>query len=276
VKKIVALTALAISLVVVPAAAATSERQLDTAFRSLALGGTLHFRVYLPAGYDDGSLRYPVIYFLHGLPASPNGYQGAGFVAQALGRPAIVVAPQGARQGESDPEYLDGGPGHRWETALAVELPRVVDSRFRTIADRNGRALIGLSAGGYGATLIGLHHLDEFAVVESWSGYFHPTDPSGTHTLELGSEAADLHASAHSYVSTLRGRFARTPTLFAFYVGRDDDRFRDENEELDRELRTAGVPHVFHVYPGGHGMALWARHAPAWLALALDHLARPR
>jgi enterochelin esterase-like enzyme len=254
---------------------AASARELDTAFRSVALGGTLRFRVYLPPGYDGGSLRYPVVYFLHGLPASADGYQGTAFVAQALGRPAIVVAPQGARRGESDPEYLDGGRGHRWETALAVELPRVVDSRFRTIATRNGRALVGLSAGGYGATLIGLHHLDEFAVVESWSGYFHPTDPSGLRPLELGSRAADDHASAHSYVSRLRSRFARTPTLFAFYVGRDDDRFRDENEQLDRELRAAGVPHVFRVYPGGHEQSLWARHAPAWLALALDHLARP-
>jgi enterochelin esterase-like enzyme len=275
VKKFVALIALA-AAVVVSAANASSMRELDTAYRSLALDGTLHFRVYLPAGYDTSSLRYPVIYFLHGLPASPDGYRGTSFVANALGRPAIVVAPQGARRGESDPEYLDGGRGHRWETALAVELPRIVDSRYRTIADRNGRALIGLSAGGYGATLIGLHHLDEFAVVESWSGYFHPTDPTGTKALELGSTTADEHANAHAYVPTLRSRFARTPTLFAFYVGRDDDRFRDENELLDRELRAAGVPHVFRVYPGAHSQTLWSQHAREWLGLALDRLARPR
>jgi putative tributyrin esterase len=275
VKKIVALLSVA-AAAVASAAGATSMRELDTGYRSVALDGTLHFRVYLPAGYDTSSLRYPVIYFLHGLPAAPDGYRGAGFVAQALGRPAIVVAPQAARRGETDPEYLDGGRGHRWETALAVELPRIVDARFRTIANRNGRALIGLSAGGYGATLLGLHHLDEFAVVESWSGYFHPTDPSGTKPLELGSADADRHANAHAYVPTLRGRFARTPTLFAFYVGRDDDRFRDENEQLDRELRAAGVPHVFRVYPGAHTQTLWSLHAREWVGLALDHLARPR
>jgi enterochelin esterase-like enzyme len=214
------------------------------------------------------------VYFLHGLPAGPDAYHGAGFVERALdelGRPAILVAPQGSQQPRGDAEYLG-----RWEQALARELPRVVDARFRTIRDRGGRALVGLSAGGYGAMLLALHHLDEFAVIESWSGYFHPTNPTGTATLDLGSRSANAHASAHAYVPTLRQTLARRPTLIAFYVGRDDDRFRDENERLDRELSDAGVPHVFRLYPGGHDQGVWAKHAPEWLALALNHLTPAR
>ena len=53
-------------------------------------------------------------------------------------------------------------------------------------------------------------------------------------------------------------------------------RFRDENLQLDRELSSAGVPHVFRVYPGGHEQAVWTKYAPAWLSLALDHLAKPQ
>ena len=151
-------------------------------FRSAALGGKLHFEAYLPAGYDTSSARYPVVYFLHGLPAASGGYRQLGFVQNALdrvGRPTILIVPQGARDGDSDDEYLDRGPGRTWETALTSELPRVVDARFRTIRSRRGRALIGLSAGGYGAMHLGLGHLDRFSVVESWSGYFHPTDRPG-------------------------------------------------------------------------------------------------
>jgi enterochelin esterase-like enzyme len=55
-------------------------------------------------------------------------------------------------------------------------------------------------------------------------------------------------------------------------VGRGDARFRTENELLD-ELGTAHVPHVFQLYPGAHETAVWQRHARAWLALALAHLA---
>jgi enterochelin esterase-like enzyme len=60
------------------------------------------------------------------------------------------------------------------------------------------------------------------------------------------------------------------------YVGRDDWRFVDENIQLNRELSRAGIRHVFRLYPGGHEQALWQRHAPAWLALALAHLAPAR
>jgi enterochelin esterase-like enzyme len=77
-------------------------------------------------------------------------------------------------------------------------------------------------------------------------------------------------------VPVQRKRLARRPALVAFYVGRDDDRFRDENERLDRELTAAGVPHVFREYAGGHETTLWAAHTPEWLALALSRLAPAR
>src|SRR5207245_608810 len=125
-------------------------------------------------------------------------------VLVASGRRAIVVAPQGARDGDSDPEYLDWGVGRDWETALARELPNYVDAHFRTIANRSGRALVGLSAGGYGAAIVALHHLGTFSVIESWSGYFHPTDPSGRNALDPGSPSANARARAHPVVAQLK------------------------------------------------------------------------
>jgi S-formylglutathione hydrolase FrmB len=262
-----------------PAPAQPGGRPLGLSFPSRALGGRLALSVYLPPGYATSGLRYPVIYFLHGLPASPVAYRQVGFLARSLDRlhaRALLVAPQGARDGDSDPEYLDWGPGRNWETALAKEVPAFVDRRFRTLASRRGRALVGLSAGGYGAVLLALHHLTDFSVVESWSGYQHPTTPAGTAPLDLGSPAANAHASAHTFVPELRRAFARRPTFFAFYVGRGDARFRAENERLDRELDRAGVPHVFRLYPGAHEIRVWTAHADAWLGTALDHLAPAR
>jgi putative tributyrin esterase len=252
---------------------------LDRSFHSKALRGRLGFEIYLPPGYAHSGKRYPVVYFLHGLPASSRSFRGASAFAKALeaaGRPAILVGPQGARDDDSDPEYIDWGTGRNWETALGTELPRYVDAHYRTIGARRGRALVGLSAGGYGAALVALHRLSAFSVIESWSGYFHPTNPTGTKALDLGSAGANRHASAHSFVRSLRPTFARRPTFFAFYVGARDTRFLAENLRLHRELRTAGVPHVFEVYEGGHSPSLWLRHATPWLLLALVHLARAR
>ena len=259
--------------------AARHGRTVDASFHSAALDGRLALIIHLPPGYSRGHARYPVIYFLHGLPASPVAYRQIGVLARALdGLRAKVlhVAPQGARDGDTDPEYLDWGRGRSWETAIGQEVPHYVDTHFRTIANRRGRALVGLSAGGYGAVLLTLHHLDDFAVVESWSGYQHPTNPAGTAGLDLGSSAANRHASVHTFVPTLRRVFRRLPTFFAFYVGNRDVRFRRENEQLAAELTRAHVPHLFRLYPGAHEQALWTAHARAWLGLALEHLARAR
>jgi putative tributyrin esterase len=246
----------------------------EASCRSRALGGTLRYAVSLPPDYGTSHARYPVVYFLHGLPASPHAFRQIGFVTAALAglrRTAIVAVPQGARGGDSDPEYLDWGRGRNWAMAISSELTRCVDRRYRTIRSRRGRALVGLSAGGYGAVVLALNHLALFSVIESWSGYFRPTDPSGTRVLP--------HAptqSAHTLVPLLRRDERRRPTFFAFYVGSEDKRFRAEDEQLDRELRAAGVPHLFRIYSGAHDQTVWRVHARDWLRLALAHLAPAR
>ena len=262
----------AAAIAAIALAAGLHGQTREASFRSHALRGSLPFTVYLPSGYESSRRRYPVIYFLHGLPASPYAYRGIGFITSALeelARPAIVITPRGARDGDSDPEYLDWGTGRNWETAIAAELPRYVDSHYRTIRDRRGRALVGLSAGGYGAVLLAIHHLGDFSVVESWSGYFRPTNPAGTAVIPHTPAQ-----SAHALVPRLRADELRRPTFFAFYVGAGDTRFRAENELLDRELGAAGVRHVFRVYPGAHDQSVWRVHARSWLSLALEHLRR--
>jgi S-formylglutathione hydrolase FrmB len=235
-----------------PTVADTDAQVLSGTFSSPAVAGQLHYRVYLPAGYLSSTRRYPVIYLLHGLPDQGGGYRTGmivtvGQAAARAGRPAIVVAPQGARAGDTDPEWHDWGPGRDWETAVARDLVRMVDGRYRTIATRSARALIGISAGGYGAMLIGLHHLDRFSVIEAWSGYFHPTNPSGSAPLDVGSAEADRRASAHTYVAGLSTRLRRLPTYLGFYVGAADPHFVPENRAFDAELARAGVTHRFAV-----------------------------
>jgi S-formylglutathione hydrolase FrmB len=256
--------------------AAVEPPVVDTSFYSHALKGRLKVAVYLPTGYGRDGKRYPVVYFLHGLPASPSAYRGASFVADAAHDRAIVVAPQGDRDGDTDPEYLDWGLGRNWETALAAELPTWLDGHFRTIAERRGRAIVGVSAGGYGAFLIGLHHLDEFGAIEAWSGYFHPTDPSGTQPLDTGSRTRNRRASAHALLASVQAALRVHPTFIGFYVGAGDTRFAQENALLDRELTQARIPHLFRLYSGGHAQTLWQAHADSWLGLALARLERPQ
>lgn len=273
--------ALAVVFVVAAAVAATAGRGsaslslqgrlVSGSFASSA--GTLAYEVYLPPGYDSSTLRYPVIYYLHGLPAGPAAFTTFTYVPAALEAarlPAIIVAPEGASVSDRDPEYLDKGPGEEWDTAISVQLPQVIDSEYRTIPTRAGRAIIGVSAGGYGAMLLGLHHLARFSAIESWSGYFHPTDPTG-----LTSISSRPWLSAASFVGSLRRAFLVNPTFLGFYVGAADTRFRAENVQFARDLSRALVPFLFRIYPGAHSQQLWSAEAPSWLTTLVRHLAAP-
>jgi enterochelin esterase-like enzyme len=270
---------LAITLIaaLIPAGAARA-----VGYRSKALRGTVHYSVYLPKGYATSGKRYPVVYFLHGLPAGGDAYKSIRWVAQAVrksGRQAIVVGPQGALRNDPDPEWLDWRAGRRWETWVSSELVSRIDSRYRTIANRRGRVLIGLSAGGYGAALIGNHHPDVFSVFQSWSGYFEPTTPDGSQTLDLGSAKKNRYANLHRLVPSTRHRFGRyyRSTYFSFYVGTRDGRFFSDNQRLAQEMHDYRIPHHFYrVYSGGHNMKLWEAHAPTWLGRALNQAASPR
>jgi len=242
---------------------------VDEAVSSFALGGRVHALVVLPAGYATSSRRYPFVYFLHGLPATSSTYRGNRWLARLVAEAGsfILVEPQGARDGDTDPEYLDWGSGRNWSTYLTRELPHYVDTHFRTIRSRSGRAIVGLSAGGYGAAMLGVNHLDEFGAIESWSGYFHATDPTGKLAIQ-----APGYADVHRLVTALAADERKRPTFLAFYVGGSDQTFVAENEQFDHELTAASVPHRFAIYPGGHETSLWAGHAVVWLRLALAHL----
>jgi enterochelin esterase-like enzyme len=267
------------ALILVPSSASSATlrgRLVDVMIHSRALSGDVHARVYLPPGYASSGLAYPTLYFLHGLPATSHSYivHAAHFaqLVEALPAQALIVFPQGARTGDTDDEYNDLGPGRNWERFIATELPTYVDGHFRTIRDRDARAIIGVSAGGYGAAIAGLHHLATFSVIESWSGYFRPTDPTGTRVVRRRSPAWDAEASAFTLVPWLTGAFAREPSYLGFYVGDADKRFVPDNVTFDHELTDASVAHEFQVYPGGHSWTLWDAHAAEWLGAAFAHL----
>ena len=256
-------------------ATASSIQALPVTCPSPALGGQLPALVYLPPGYSARGRRYPVVYFLHGLPATPQSYTQNAFVARSLlaaRQRAIVVAPQGARTAGADREYLDWSPTENWPLAISRDLTVCIDHRFHTIATRAGRTLVGLSAGGYGAFNIGLRNLQTFAAVESWSGYFVATDPSGYHVLQLPTPHARQAATVPDG-EWLAAELRRWPALIAFYVGRADQRFLAMNETFDATLRKHDIAHVFRIYAGGHSASLWETQAPAWLSMALRYAA---
>jgi S-formylglutathione hydrolase FrmB len=148
------------------AAGAPTDLQQITLY-SPALGGTTHVDVLLPNGYATSARRYPVLYLLHGLGGTYAAWsQRTDIVWFARTLPLIVVMPDGGSGWYADP--WDAGP--RWETYHIGELIPYIDDHYRTIATRNGRAIAGLSMGGFGAFSYAARHPDVFVAAASFSG----------------------------------------------------------------------------------------------------------
>jgi enterochelin esterase family protein len=146
--------------------------------------GDKHVRddyVYLPPGYEAGAERFPVVYCLTGFTGRGKMFLNDSAFAPNLAermdaligagkiRPMIAVMPDCfTHYGGS--QYINSSATGRYEDYLTDELIAFVDENFRTIADKNARAVMGKSSGGYGAIVCGLRHADKFGLVCSTSG----------------------------------------------------------------------------------------------------------
>jgi enterochelin esterase-like enzyme len=151
-------------------------------YNSLVTAKTRHVMVYTPPGYDaDQTQRYPVLYLQHGGGEDETGWTRQGHVnfildnliAAGKAKPMIIVMEKGyaSRAGEpAAPAERGRGDGGAFEDLVLKDLIPMIDATYRTHADREHRAIAGLSMGGGQALRIGLTHLDTFSIVASFSG----------------------------------------------------------------------------------------------------------
>jgi enterochelin esterase-like enzyme len=255
---------------------AGTEQQFSLA--SPALGGrSQQVVVYLPPGYATSALRYPVVYLLHGFPGRPLAFIETvrmGVVVDslvALNRApgAILVMPTGSTGTFTDKEWANGVGAHeRWATFVARDVVRAVDARYRTIPSATGRAIAGLSEGGYGAINIALHHPHEFSVVESWSGYQKPDKLRSIFGPKLQLLAAN---DPLTMLPRLASELRRLHTYFWFYSSSNDP-LRVQNRKFAAELARYRIPHTYFESVGGHNWALWRDNAQAAYLAAVGRL----
>jgi S-formylglutathione hydrolase FrmB len=146
--------------------------------------GDKHIRdvcVYLPHGYETSEKRFPAVYCLTGFTGrgkmllndnafAPNLAERMDqLIADGKINPMIVVMPNCfTYYGGS--QYINSAATGNYEDYLTQEIIPFVDENFRTVADRNSRAVMGKSSGGYGALIMAMRHADKFALVCSTAG----------------------------------------------------------------------------------------------------------
>ena len=157
---------------------AYSQGRLETTiFASAELSANKRARVYLPPSYDSSDKRYPVFYFLHGTGGSPDDFFSSldadgiadGLIADGLMQEMIIVGVDGQTK-YSVSYYVNSEVNGNHEDYVVGELVDHIDSKYRTLPQRNSRGIAGHSTGGYGALLYGMKYPDLFGAVYSFSG----------------------------------------------------------------------------------------------------------
>lgn len=139
-------------------------------FHAESVGRDLKYNIILPNGYETSTERFPVLYLLHGLTSSYLSWPRLGVPLYATNYPLIVVMPDVGNSWYINWKECDGGQKNAWEDCVIKDLIPHIDSTYRTVASRDGRAINGLSMGGYGAIVLGLRHPDLFCSIASHSG----------------------------------------------------------------------------------------------------------
>jgi len=221
-------------------------------YASKITGVTRQAYIYTPPGYAASPTnRYPVLYLQHGAGESERAWTWQGkanwildnLLAAGQTKPMIVVMENGyaARASETAPGQARGNAA--FAELVISDLVPLIDSNFRTVPDREHRAIAGLSMGAGQALDIGLGNLDKFAYIGAFSG--------GMRNTDLKSAYGGLFQDPASANRQIR--------LLWLGCGTEDRGYA--SLKAAREiLQGLGVHHVWFECPGSHEWQVWRKH----------------
>jgi len=215
--------------------------------------------VYAPPDYDrNARTRYPVLYLQHGAGEDERGWTTQGranfildnLIAAGKAKPMIVVMEQGyAVKPGAAPSQPGAGRGPQqpsaFEEVVINDLIPMIDAAYRTLPDREHRAMAGLSMGGGQALQIALTHLDKFAYIGSFSS-----------PLRGGADLKTIYGGAFSDPAA----FSKKVRLLWFGAGTGEERMYKPALAMHQDLETGGIKNVFFESPGtSHEWQTWRR-----------------
>ncbi len=227
--------------------------------------------VILPPGKGP----FPVLYLLHGLSDDHTIWHRRTSIERYVeGRNLIVAMPDGGRSFYcNDPRPA----GLAYEDHIARDVVEFVDETFPTIPARRGRAVAGLSMGGYGAVMLALRHPDVFCAACSHSGalgFCHsPHEIDGVDPADiLPRQRYDCYRLAARMLRAAKGAGKKTMPALRIDCGTEDFLLQ-ENRAFHAHLARLGIEHIYQEYPGDHTWEYWDQHIRQTLDFVLDRLA---
>lgn len=252
-------------------------RLREETFQSAALGRSMKYRVLLPEGYESSPHRYPVLYLLHGLTGDYTDWTTrTNLAAHSQTVPLIIVMPDGENQW-----YTNAADGSaKFEDYIAIDLPADVVRKYRTVNSRYGRAIAGLSMGGYGALKLALKRPAQFAVAGSFSGALSITRSLGARLNATEAARvktifgdADSQASKDNDIYLLAAGMKPASAPYLYLDCGTTDSLIDANREAIQAIGKAGLAYEYHEIAGGHTWDYWDRRIRAFLPVLMKKLA---
>jgi len=245
------------SVVVVPGSELMDERDVPHGavaavhYHSSVLGRARRMHVYTPPGYETNDTKYPVFYLLHGASDSDDSWTSVGranfildnLIAAGKAKPMIVVMPAGHTSAAG---FGGGRPGsaNEFEDEFMKDIRPYIEKNYRALADRQNRAIAGLSMGGAQTLNLALGHVADFGYVGVFSsGIFQRNldDWESKHQAELDDKAKD------------------GLKLFWLKTGKDDFLLQSTHNTVEL-LKKHGFQPVFDESAGGHTWLNWRQY----------------
>jgi enterochelin esterase family protein len=234
-------------------------------YQSSSLDMQRRMHIYTPPGYDSGNARYPVFYLLHGGGDEDSGWSTigrAGFIidnllAQKKAKPMIVVMPNGSMPRPANAPPADAGAGRgagaagttaqdRFASDLLKDIIPYVEKHYRVLANKDNRAIAGLSMGGGQTLRVAPTNLDKFAYIGVWSSGV--SQQAQADFEKRNAEFLDNPDKTNKMVK-----------LFWIGVGAKDPLANASAKNLVELLNKHGIKNEFHESAGAHTWINW-RH----------------
>jgi enterochelin esterase-like enzyme len=284
------LTSLLLGLLLAPVALGQaltqSEIRSDTV-ESRLLGGPVSINVFLPAGYDPaGEELYPVVYLLHGLYGTYVDWATAGHMKNVVDE--LIASGEASRMviimpNAGDPDIHNNWngyfnmPGHPYEDFFFQELLPTVEARYHVRADKQHRAIMGLSMGGGGSTVYAQRHPDLFSscyAMSAWLDNDEPAEDMPRDKFYLVSRSVHEHSALAFIDQADEATLEQLRTVKWFIDCGDDDYLLDLSLSLYQKMRDKGVRSELRVRDGWHSWEYWHQALRLSLPFASRNFAR--
>lgn len=233
------------------------------------LGVNKEFSIYLPAGYDETDRRYPVLYLFHPGGGTHEIWISMGQLPQiaddairsGMTVPMIIVVPDGSGEGDFHLGRHLGFfsvPGWDYESYMIKELIPLIDSNYRTVADKSRRAIGGVSMGGEAAIAYGQKYSQIFSTACAISGLLGHTEKSQLSQSDKDySDSLALNNPALYVENASADEVERLKSVRWYADCADNDYVFEGNIQFFMAMKAKGVPLDYRMRSGVHGWYYW-------------------